>query len=108
MVLKHTRGPKYTKHRNKYNYTIAIVVIRAITLAQNINCLPGGFFEVLLRLKYQCINYFFLKIYKMKFSLMKFYSFFLKLNYSLGEIDTKLKFIWEYFEFQELVTLKVL
>ncbi len=35
----------------------------------------------------------------MKTSLMKFNRTFLKLNYSLGEIDTKLKIIWEYFEF---------
>ena len=55
--------------------------------------------KVLLRLKYQCPNNFFLKRCKMKTSLMKFNRSFLKLNYSLGEIDTKLKIIWEYFEF---------
>ncbi len=47
--------------------------------------------KVLIRLKYQCPNYFFLKRCKMKTSLMKINRTFLKPNYSLGEIDTKLK-----------------
>jgi hypothetical protein len=29
MVLGHTRGPKYTNHRKKFDYIIAIALIRA-------------------------------------------------------------------------------
>jgi hypothetical protein len=44
--------------------------------------------------------------YQVKSSFMKFNSSFLKLHHSLGEIDTNLKMIWEFFEFQELAILK--
>jgi hypothetical protein len=37
----------------------------------------------------------------MKASFMKSNSPFLKLHYSLGEIDTNIKMIWEFFEFSE-------
>jgi hypothetical protein len=44
----------------------------------------------------------------MKASFMKSNSTFLKLIYSLGEIDTNIKMVWEFFEFEELAILKVL
>jgi len=54
---------------------------------------------VINRLKYQCLNYFFLKRYQMKTSFMNFNSPFLKLHYSLDEINTNIKMIWKFFEF---------
>jgi hypothetical protein len=63
---------------------------------------------VIKHLKYQCLNYFFLKRYQMKTSFVKFNSPFLKLDYSLGEIDTNIKMIWELFEFKELTIFIVL
>ena len=42
MVLRHTRGPKYTNHRKKLDYTIAIVFISYAKLCQypNFNVFP--------------------------------------------------------------------
>ena len=58
--------------------------------------------KVLLRLKFQCLNYLSFKRYQMKTSLMKFNSTFLVLVYSKGQINTIQKMIWEYYEFEEL------
>ncbi len=46
--------------------------------------------------------FFLFKKYPMKTSSMKLKSNFLKLAYSLGEINTIQKMIWEYFQFKEL------
>ena len=61
--------------------------------------LGAGNLKSALTLEISVAKLFFLMGYQMKTSFMKLNSTFLKLHYRMGEIDTNIKIIREFFEF---------